>query len=74
MRVLIVEDETFLADAIREGLALHSLPADVVADGEAALSAVELTEYDVILLDRDIPGIHGDEVCRQLNLLSLIHI
>ncbi len=68
MRVLIVEDETFLADAIREGLALHSLPADVVADGEAALSAVELTEYDVILLDRDIPGIHGDEVCRQLNL------
>lgn len=68
MRVLIVEDETFLAEAIREGLALHSLPADVVADGEAALAAVELTEYDVILLDRDIPGIHGDEVCRQLNL------
>lgn len=66
MRVLIVEDEEFLADAIRARLAMEAITADVAGDGDAALEAVEVNEYDVVLLDRDIPGVHGDEVCRRL--------
>lgn len=66
MRVLIVEDEEYLADAIRTRLSMDAIAADVAADGDAALLAVELNDYDVVLLDRDIPGVHGDEVCRRL--------
>ncbi|MFC4222673.1 response regulator [Lysinibacter cavernae] len=66
MRVLIVEDEAYLADAIRSALRLEAISADIVGDGNDALSAVEVNEYDVILLDRDIPGTHGDDVCKQL--------
>lgn len=66
MRVLIVEDEPLLAEAIRAGLELHSIAADTVGDGEEALIAVDLTHYDVVVLDRDIPVVHGDEVCRRL--------
>lgn len=68
IRVLIVEDEPYLAEAIQDGLALHSIPADTVADGRDALAAIEMNDYEVVLLDRDIPGVSGDEVCRQLNL------
>lgn len=67
MRVLIVEDEPYLAEAVRSGLALQAIAADVVGDGDAALHAVEVNSYDVVLLDRDIPGTHGDEVCRILS-------
>ena len=66
MRVLIVEDEPYLAEAVRSGLALQAIAADVVGDGDAALLAVDVNSYDVVLLDRDIPGTHGDEVCRIL--------
>lgn len=66
VRVLIVEDEPLLAEAIRAGLELQSIAADVVGDGEAALIAVDLTGYDAVVLDRDIPVIHGDEVCRTI--------
>lgn len=66
MRVLIVEDEEFLAEAIRARLAMEAITADIAGNGDAALEAVEVNEYDVVLLDRDIPGVHGDEVCRQL--------
>ncbi|MGH3703174.1 MAG: response regulator transcription factor [Agromyces sp.] len=66
MRVLIVEDEAYLAEAIRAGLALEAIAADVVGDGDAALIAVDVNEYDAIVLDRDIPGTHGDDVCRIL--------
>lgn len=66
MRVLIVEDEEFLADAIRARIELDGIAADVVGDGDAALAAVEINDYDVVLLDRDIPVVHGDEVCRIL--------
>ncbi|MFE6734725.1 response regulator transcription factor [Microbacterium sp. NPDC057650] len=66
MRVLVVEDEAYLAEAIRAGLALEAIAADVVADGDGALFAADVNEYDVILLDRDIPGTHGDDVCRIL--------
>ncbi|HXH34449.1 MAG TPA: response regulator transcription factor [Plantibacter sp.] len=66
MRVLIVEDEPLLAEAIRAGLALQSIAADVTGDGESALIAVDLTTYNVVILDRDIPVVHGDEVCRRI--------
>lgn len=66
MRVLIVEDEPLLAEALRAGLEQFSIAADVVHDGEAALVATDLTRYDSVVLDRDIPKVHGDEVCRRL--------
>ena len=68
MRVLIVEDENYLAEAIQARLGLEAISADVVGDGASALEAVALTDYDVVILDRDIPVIHGDEVCRRLTL------
>lgn len=67
MRVLIVEDESFLAEAIQDGLALYSISSDIVCRGEEALAAIDTYDYDVVLLDRDILGISGDEVCRRLN-------
>jgi two-component system response regulator VanR len=63
MRVLIVEDEVFLAEALQAGLRLESIAADVVFDGDDALERVAVNDYDVVVLDRDIPGTHGDEVC-----------
>lgn len=66
MRVLIVEDEEFLADAIRARLAMEAITADIAGDGDAALEAVGVNDYDVVLLDRDLPGTHGDDVCRTL--------
>lgn len=66
VRVLIVEDEEYLADAIRTRLTMDAIAADVAADGHAALAALDQHTYDVVLLDRDIPGVHGDDVCRQL--------
>ena len=68
MRVLIVEDERYLAEAVHTKLGLEAISADIADDGAAALEAVAHTEYDVVLLDRDIPVIHGDEVCRRLAL------
>lgn len=67
MRVLLVEDEPYLAEAIKRGLGLQSIAADIVGTGEDALAAVAVTSYEVVLLDRDLPGLSGDEVCRQLN-------
>lgn len=64
MRVLVVEDEVDLAEAVRTGLGYESITADVVASGDAALEAVAVNDYDVVVLDRDLPGVHGDEVCR----------
>ena len=64
MRVLVVEDEELLADAIAEGLRRESLAVDVVYDGEAALERLDVNQYDVLVLDRDLPGVHGDDVCR----------
>jgi two-component system, OmpR family, response regulator VanR len=66
VRVLIVEDEPYLAEAVRVGLRRETIAADVVHDGAAALSSVSGNEYDVVVLDRDLPGIHGDEVCARL--------
>ncbi|SOD64217.1 DNA-binding response regulator, OmpR family, contains REC and winged-helix (wHTH) domain [Streptomyces zhaozhouensis] len=66
MRVLVVEDERLLADAVATGLRRQAMAVDVVYDGEAALERVDLNEYDVIVLDRDLPLVHGDDVCRHV--------
>ncbi|GAA1327166.1 response regulator transcription factor [Leucobacter albus] len=64
MRVLIVEDEAYLAEAVQTVLRRSSIAADVALDGETAVEVLGHTEYDVMLLDRDLPGMHGDDVCR----------
>jgi DNA-binding response OmpR family regulator len=66
MRVLVVEDHVTLADRIGEGLRDAGLAVDVVSDGAAALEAAGHTPYDVVVLDRDLPVVHGDQVCREL--------
>jgi DNA-binding response OmpR family regulator len=66
MRVLVVEDHAKLAITIATGLRLAGLAVDVVFDGRDALDHAALTAYDVIVLDRDIPEVHGDEVCKTL--------
>lgn len=66
MRVLVVEDEEFLGDAVQTGLQLNGLSVDLVRDGAAALEAVSVHAYDVVVLDRDLPLVHGDDVCRAL--------
>ncbi|MEU9845619.1 response regulator transcription factor [Actinomadura sp. NPDC048032] len=66
MRVLVVEDERVLADAIATGLRRETLAVDVAYDGAGALERASVNEYDVIVLDRDLPKVHGDDVCKQL--------
>ncbi|ASU84492.1 DNA-binding response regulator [Nocardiopsis gilva YIM 90087] len=66
MRVLVVEDERVLADAVAVGLRRESMAVDVVYDGDSALEHAGVNEYDVIVLDRDLPGVHGDDVARSL--------
>ncbi|MFC0106595.1 response regulator transcription factor [Kibdelosporangium aridum] len=66
MRVLLVEDEQPLAGYIATGLRKHGCVVDIALDGQAALDKVELTPYDVVVLDRDLPVVHGDTVCRRL--------
>jgi DNA-binding response OmpR family regulator len=66
MRVLVVEDEEFLSEMVAEGLRRDALAVDVAADGLIALRKLDLGEYDVMVLDRDLPGMHGDEVCRRV--------
>jgi len=63
VRVLVVEDERLLADAIAEGLRRESLAVDVAYDGDAALERIGVNDYDVVVLDRDLPRVHGDDVC-----------
>lgn len=66
MRVLLVEDEERLASTIARGLRREGMAVDVVLDGAAALDKALLNSYDVIVLDRNLPKVHGDEVCREL--------
>jgi DNA-binding response OmpR family regulator len=66
MRVLIVEDERPLADAVARGLRHRAMAVDVAYDGRDALKKAGLVDYDVVVLDRDLPGVHGDEICRAL--------
>ncbi|NYI03138.1 response regulator transcription factor [Allostreptomyces psammosilenae] len=71
MRVLVVEDEQLLADAVATGLRREAMAVDVVYDGQAALDRVRVNEYDVVVLDRDLPLVHGDDVCREVVALGL---
>jgi DNA-binding response OmpR family regulator len=64
VRVLVVEDETILADAIAEWLRREAFAVDVVYDGGAAVERIGVNEYDVVVLDRDLPVLHGDQVCQ----------
>ncbi len=66
MRVLIVEDEPLMADAIRDGLRLEAIAADIAGDGDAALELLSVNAYDIAVLDRDIPGPSGDEIARRI--------
>jgi DNA-binding response OmpR family regulator len=66
MRVLVVDDERLLADTIAEGLRRRSMAVDVCYDGDAALERVTVHRYDVVILDRDLPKVHGDDVCRRM--------
>lgn len=66
MRILIVEDELYLAEAIRDGLRLEAIAADIATDGNTALELLYLNEYDAAVLDRDVPALSGDEIARQI--------
>jgi DNA-binding response OmpR family regulator len=66
MRVLVVEDFEILARTIGTGLRREGMAVDVVLDGVDALEHLAVTRYDVVVLDRDLPGVHGDEVCRRI--------
>jgi DNA-binding response OmpR family regulator len=66
LRVLVVEDEELLADAIARGLRREAIAVDVALDGESGLSKLMVNRYDVVVLDRDLPGVHGDDICRHV--------
>jgi DNA-binding response OmpR family regulator len=66
VRVLVIEDDRELAETVATGLRRTKMAVDVALDGEAGLKRALLTSYDVIVLDRDLPGMHGDDVCAEL--------
>jgi DNA-binding response OmpR family regulator len=66
VRVLVVEDEEALAEAIARGLRREGMAVDTAYDGELGLEKAMVTRYDVVVLDRDLPGRSGDDVCRRL--------
>ncbi|GAA4246612.1 response regulator transcription factor [Dactylosporangium darangshiense] len=66
MRVLVIEDEANLADAIVRGLRRQGMAVDVAYDGTSGHEMAMVTRYDVVVLDRDLPGVHGDEICADL--------
>ncbi|GAA1349934.1 response regulator transcription factor [Streptomyces beijiangensis] len=71
MRVLVVEDEPYMARVLQIGLRREAIAADVVHDGATALERVTVYDYDAVILDRDLPGVHGDEVCRRIVAMDL---
>jgi DNA-binding response OmpR family regulator len=66
VRVLVVEDERPLADAVARGLRHRAIAVDLASEGQSAMRKADVVDYDVVVLDRDLPGVHGDEVCRAL--------
>src|SRR6187551_248868 len=66
MRVLIVEDEPYMAEAIRDGLHLEAIAADIARDGDTALELLRVNAYDIAVLDRDVPGPTGDEIAKRI--------
>jgi two-component system, OmpR family, response regulator VanR len=66
VRVLIVEDEPYMAEAIRTGLRLAAVAADIAGDGDTALGLLSINPYDIAVLDRDVPGPSGDDIARHI--------
>ena len=66
MRVLVTEDDEVLAAAVASGLRREGMAVDVALDGAAALERLAVSRYDVVVLDRDLPGVPGDDVCRSI--------
>ena len=66
MRILVAEDDEVLAGALAAGLRREGMAIDVALNGDAALEHLAVNRYDVVVLDRDLPGVHGDDVCRTL--------
>src|SRR6187431_625456 len=66
MRVLVVEDEPYLAEAVRDGLRLEAIAADIAGDGDTALELLRINAYDIAVLDRDVPGPSGDEIAHRI--------
>lgn len=66
MRILVAEDEKVLADLVAEGLRRYAMAVDVVYDGTTAVERLSVNDYDVLVLDRDLPGTPGDGICRDL--------
>jgi DNA-binding response OmpR family regulator len=66
MRVLVVEDNSVVADAVAEGLRDQGMAVDVAYDGAGGLEKAAAYDYDVVILDRDLPGLHGDRVCERI--------
>jgi DNA-binding response OmpR family regulator len=66
MRVLVIEDHPRLAAALADGLRRDGMAVDVASDGDDALAHLRVNRYDVVVLDRDLPGVHGDDVCRAI--------
>jgi DNA-binding response OmpR family regulator len=66
MRVLVAEDQPALVEILVEGLRAQGMAVDTALDGASALEQLEVTSYDVVVLDRDLPVVHGDQVCRTL--------
>ena len=66
MRVLVVEDEPYMAEAIRDGLRLEAIAADIAGDGDTALEQLSINDYDICVLDRDIPGPSGDDIAGRI--------
>jgi two-component system response regulator VanR len=66
VRVLVVEDEPYMAEAIRDGLRLEAIAADIAGDGHTALELLSINAYDIAILDRDIPGPTGDEIAERI--------
>jgi two-component system response regulator VanR len=64
MRVLVVEDEPYMAEAVRDGLRLAAIAADIAMDGDTAQELLSVNAYDIVVLDRDVPGPSGDEVAK----------
>ena len=64
--MLIVEDEPYMAEAIRDGLRLEAIAADIACDGDTALKLLSFNAYDIAILDRDIPGASGDEIAERI--------
>src|SRR5213082_29829 len=66
MRVLVVEDEPYMAEAIRDGLRLEAIAADIAGDGDTAMELLSINAYDIVVLDRDVPGPPGDEIAKSI--------